>query len=80
EVELLTLSGHYWKWRMHGGAISLAAKYNDLDHDFDLILVTDMLDLSTFQALTRTKTHNIPFAVYFHENQLTYPGLRQIEM
>ncbi|HHZ65714.1 MAG TPA: DUF3524 domain-containing protein [Flavobacteriales bacterium] len=73
EVELLTLSGHYWKWRMHGGAISLAAKYNDLDHDFDLILVTDMLDLSTFQALTRTKTHNIPFAVYFHENQLTYP-------
>lgn len=73
QVELLTLSGHYWKWRMHGGAVSLAAKYHDLDHDFDLILVTDMLDLSTFQALTRQRTHHIPYAIYFHENQLTYP-------
>lgn len=75
EVELLTLSGHYWKWRMHGGGVSLARNYNDNYHDkqFDLILVSDMLDLTTFQALTREKTHNTPFVVYFHENQLTYP-------
>ena len=73
EVELLTLSGHYWKWRMHGGAVSLARKYHDHDHDYDLILVSDMLDLTTFQALTRDRTSKIPFAIYFHENQLTYP-------
>ena len=75
EVKLLTLSGHYWKWRMHGGGVSLARNYNDNYHDkeFDLILVSDMLDLTTFQALTREKTHSIPFVIYFHENQLTYP-------
>ena len=32
-----------------------------------------MLDLSSFLALTRRKTANIPTAFYFHENQLTYP-------
>ena len=25
-VELLTLPGRHWKWRMHGGAISLSKK------------------------------------------------------
>jgi glycosyltransferase involved in cell wall biosynthesis len=32
-----------------------------------------MLDLATFLALTRDLTAGIPAAVYFHENQLTYP-------
>jgi glycosyltransferase involved in cell wall biosynthesis len=40
----------------------------------DLILATDMLDLSTFLALTRDLTHRIPAALYMHENQLTYPS------
>ena len=40
---------------------------------YDLILATDMLDLATFLALTRGLTAGIPTAVYFHENQLTYP-------
>jgi len=72
-VELLFLSGHYWKWRMHGGAVTLAEKYNGNYDNNDLIIVSDMLDLTTFQALTRTKTAGIPFVIYFHENQLTYP-------
>jgi glycosyltransferase involved in cell wall biosynthesis len=32
-----------------------------------------MLDLTTFLALTRPKTSSLPVALYFHENQLTYP-------
>jgi glycosyltransferase involved in cell wall biosynthesis len=40
---------------------------------YDLILSTDMLDLAAFLALTRDLTAGIPTAVYFHENQLTYP-------
>jgi glycosyltransferase involved in cell wall biosynthesis len=32
-----------------------------------------MLDLTTFMALTRRRTAGIPVAIYFHENQLTYP-------
>ncbi len=40
---------------------------------YDLILATDMLDLATFLGLTRDLTAGIPTAIYFHENQLTYP-------
>jgi glycosyltransferase involved in cell wall biosynthesis len=32
-----------------------------------------MLDLATFRALTARRLADVPAAVYFHENQLTYP-------
>ena len=73
ETCLLSLPGRNWKWRMHGGAITLAQKFDELNFIPDAILVSDMLDLTIFQALTKSKTHNIKFYIYFHENQLTYP-------
>ena len=73
DVQILSLSGNFWKWRMHGGAVTLAQKFNESELQPDLILATDMLDLTTFLALTKHRTTNIPTAVYFHENQLTYP-------
>ncbi len=72
-VQILSLPGKYWKWRMHGGAVALAKQFNELDQKTDLILATSMLDLTTFLALTRHKSAHIPTAIYFHENQLTYP-------
>lgn len=73
EVELLTLPGRNWKWRMHGGAVTLAARFLESGNDPDLILGTDMLDLTTFLALTRSRSSRCRSALYFHENQLTYP-------
>ena len=58
---------------MHGGAVSLAQQFNNSDFTPDLILATDMLDLTTFLALTRQRTAMIPAVLYMHENQLTYP-------
>ena len=72
-VDILSLPGRFWKWRMHGGAVTLARKFLASHSSPDLILTTDMLDLTTFLALTRPRTSTIPVAVYFHENQLTYP-------
>lgn len=72
-VDILSLSGNFWKWRMHGGAVTLARKFLAADAQPDLLLVTDMLDLTTFLALTRCKTGRLPVAIYFHENQLCYP-------
>ncbi|GMR05018.1 MAG: DUF3524 domain-containing protein [Thermodesulfobacteriota bacterium] len=72
-VEVLALEGRYWKWRMHGGAVTLARRFLKEGRNPDLILATDMLDLTTFLALTRPVTASIPTAVYFHENQITYP-------
>jgi glycosyltransferase involved in cell wall biosynthesis len=73
EVQLLTLSGRHWKWRMHGGAVTLARQFLAGTFKPDLLLVTDMLDLTTFLALTREKSAGLPVALYCHENQLTYP-------
>jgi len=73
QIEILSLPGRHWKWRMHGGAISLAKQFNELDYTPDLILATSMLDLTTFISLTRKKSAGIPVSMYFHENQLTYP-------
>ncbi len=72
-VEILALDGRSWKWRMHGGAITLARRFMEEARSPDLILATDMLDLTTFLSLTRTRTASTPTAVYFHENQFTYP-------
>ncbi len=58
---------------MHGGAVTLARRFLEQRHHPDLILATDMLDLTTFLALTRQQTASIPTALYMHENQLTYP-------
>lgn len=73
DVKILSLEGRYWKWRMHGGAVSLAKSFMEQDVPPDLILATDMLDLTTFLSLTRERTAKIPAAVYFHENQISYP-------
>ena len=58
---------------MHGGAVTLARRFMGKSHQPDLILATDMLDLTTFLALTRQRTASIPTVLYMHENQLTYP-------
>lgn len=72
-VELFTMPARFWKWRMHGGAVTLAQNFRESGFVPDLLLATDMLDLTTFLALTRHETGGIPTALYMHENQLTYP-------
>ncbi len=75
-VEIVSLSGNHWKWRMHGGAVSLASKVLSSGENLgkvDLIFATDMIDLNLFLSLTRKKLSHVPVAIYFHENQLNYP-------
>jgi glycosyltransferase involved in cell wall biosynthesis len=77
-VTILSLPGQFWQWRMHGGAVTLARMFLEADYQPDVIVTSDMLDLTTFLALTRHRTSSTPAAVYFHENQFTYPlGPRQ---
>jgi glycosyltransferase involved in cell wall biosynthesis len=78
EVHILSLPGQFWQWRMLGGAVTLAEEFLKLEELPDLIVASDMLDLTAFLALTRPATAHVHTAVYFHENQLTYPsGPRQ---
>jgi glycosyltransferase involved in cell wall biosynthesis len=73
EVKILGLQGSHWKWRMHGGAITMADRYRQLKWKPDLILASDMLDLGLFASLLREEIQGVKLALYFHENQLTYP-------
>ncbi|MEM8909874.1 MAG: DUF3524 domain-containing protein [Bacteroidota bacterium] len=73
EVWIHALKGRHWKWRMYGGAVELAKQFDQLAASPDLILATDMLDLTTYLALLRQHLFASPIALYFHENQITYP-------
>ena len=73
EIDILSLPGKKWKWRMHGGAITLANKFLESNKKYDLILVSDFLNLPIFKSMCCEKINNTPIAVYFHENQITYP-------
>lgn len=76
DVDLYTLSDHHWKWRMHGGAVSLArevvAAFN-AGRQPDLLIVTSMTDLTVFRSLLTEAGIRLPVLYYFHENQLSYP-------
>ena len=73
EVDLLTLPARFWRWRMQGGAATLAEQARELAVRPDLLLATDMLNLPAFLGLTRDRFADLPVVLYCHENQLTYP-------
>ena len=70
DIDLITLPAQFWKWRMQGAAITFARL---LDAKPDVILASSMIDLSIFRALTHHRLGDVPIAMYFHENQLSYP-------
>ena len=76
-VQLLTMAGRFWKWRMQGGAMELAALARERlarDESPDLILATDMVNLPTWLGLLHGQLPaSSPIVYYMHENQLTYP-------
>ena len=72
-IEILSLPGKKWKWRMHGGAITLANQFIENNRRYDLIIVSDFLNLPIFKSMCMSRLNDTPIAVYFHENQITYP-------
>jgi glycosyltransferase involved in cell wall biosynthesis len=77
QVRLITMAGRFWKWRMQGGAIELAAQCAPLLHSGPppaAVIATDMVNLPAWLGLMRAHLPpQIPILYYMHENQLTYP-------
>ncbi|MDF1845015.1 MAG: DUF3524 domain-containing protein [Rubripirellula sp.] len=77
EWKLVTGKPVHWKWRMRSAPLELArAAIEVLADGFkpDVIFCTDMLDLPSWRGiLGSTDLVTTPTAIYFHENQLTYP-------
>lgn len=74
-IELVTMPARFWRWRMRGAASVLAPEVAALHaHDpIDLLVVSDMIDLSALLADGRRSFGAVPTLLYLHENQLTYP-------
>ncbi len=73
-VRLVTMPARFWKWRMHGGAVTLTARLREQGEDTpDIVLATDMVNVPALLALARRELAQVPVVLYCHENQLTYP-------
>ncbi len=73
DLELLTMPARKWKWRMRGAAVHMSEPVRAWAGEFDLVLVSDYLDLATLRALAPDALRGVPLVAYFHENQITYP-------
>ncbi len=76
EYQLVTMAARFWKWRLQGGAQTLARKSRQVIADGfqpEIILASSMVNVPAFLALVRREIGNIPVIYYVHENQLTYP-------
>lgn len=76
DITLVTHAGGFWKWRMQGSALTLAAAVHDVVQAHgtpDVLLASDMVHLPALLGLARHDLAGVPVVLYFHENQLTYP-------
>lgn len=72
-IDILSLPAQFWKWRMQGGAITMARLVMQQASIPDALLVSDMMNTATFRALLGDDYRRVPIALYFHESQLSYP-------
>jgi glycosyltransferase involved in cell wall biosynthesis len=76
EVTLVSHPATFWKWRMQGAALTLARRIaaDATQHGPpDVLLVSDMVHVPALLGMARRHLGDAAVAVYFHENQLTYP-------
>jgi glycosyltransferase involved in cell wall biosynthesis len=70
DITPITLPSRFWKWRLRSAALYIAEAYGDALRQCDLIIATDLVNLSDLKALAR---FSCPSILFLHENQLTYP-------
>lgn len=77
EWTVLPLPARHFSWRIRGNALSYAFSQRPLlESDYDLVLATSMVDLSTLRGFVPTLAR-VPTILYFHENQFAYPEREQ---
>ena len=75
-ISLITHPDQFWRWRLRGGAVTLAEAFHEhcATHGRpDVVVVSGLVDVAAFTGLARASLHDVPVAVYVHESQLLYP-------
>ena len=76
DVTLVTHPARFWRWRLRGSAVTLAAEIRDhvaTNGRPDVVLVSSLVDLASLLGLTRDVLGATPVVYYLHENQIAYP-------
>ncbi len=72
KVDVLTLPDEHWGWRMRWAARYFAQQLLTRT-PYQLILATDLINLSDLRAVLSHHGYHVPILLYMHENQLSYP-------
>lgn len=76
QITLVSHPGEFWRWRLRGGAVTLAQELGDQimgSGPPDLVVVSGMVDLAALAGLARGHLAGVPLVLYLHESQLLYP-------
>jgi len=76
DVSLITHDARFWKWRMHGGFLTLAEQLGqdvELHGVPDVILASTMMNVAAFAGAIRRFASGVPVGAFFHESQFSYP-------
>ncbi|QYG94775.1 DUF3524 domain-containing protein [Iamia sp. SCSIO 61187] len=72
EVHVVAHDGAYWRWRLRGGALTLAERAAEVVEAHgppDVVLASSMLDVAAFGGHSRAWLGSTPVALYLHETQ-----------
>jgi len=76
EIRLVTHPDQYWRWRLRGGAVTLAEAFVESCDRYgtpDVVVVSGLVDVAAFSGIARRAIGDAAVAVYVHESQLLYP-------
>ena len=76
DISLVTHPDEFWRWRLRGGAVTLAADFAELVDARgrpDAVVVSGLVDVAGFAGHARRSLGDTPLATYVHESQLLYP-------
>lgn len=69
----VTLPPDNYSWRVRGSSLNFIHEFpEELAGDYDLLLTTNIVDLSTLRGLVPSLAR-VPSIVYFHDNPFAYP-------
>lgn len=78
-ITALTHAPAHWRWRLQGGAVTLAeaiVKAAGEVGEPDVLVVSATVDVAALVGLLRRRIPPVPIVTWFHENQLTFPPTR----
>lgn len=76
DVSLVSHTDEFWRWRLRGGAVTLAEMVNGhvaTHGPPDALVISGLVDAASLVGISRRALSNAAVALYVHESELLYP-------